>query len=484
MVEGSIDTELAGALRDLVGPAGWLDPTDAVGMVVDFRGLFSGEPVAIVRPGTVDEVRAVVRTCAAAGVAIVTQGGNTSLSGGSVPTDERPSVLLSTSRMDRILSVNPVQFTITAEAGCTIEQVQQAAAGVGLQLGMDWGARGTATVGGAVSTNAGGLNVLRYGPARDSVLGLEAVLADGEVFDGLRALRKDNTGYDLKHLFIGGEGSLGVVTRVVLRLHPRQDHHRTMFAALSDLEAVHELFAMACARDHAGLTAFELVPEIGVAGTISAFGVTRPLATEAEWYLLAQFSGTSPVDATAEGFLADAVDAGLVVDATVAVTAVQEENLWLMRDELPPETLFDAKGAKFDAAVPIDRVAEFQRAAEALAAELCGNDGLVYSFGHLGDGNLHLYVVSSLERGSRMDPVLVDEVTAAIDGLLWDMGGTVSAEHGVGQELLDRVGRQKSAVELDLMRRVKAALDPDDLFNPGRGAHCAPVSGAEAEEAT
>jgi FAD/FMN-containing dehydrogenase len=453
-------------------------------MVVDFRGLFSGEPVAIVRPGTVDEVRAVVRTCAAAGVAIVTQGGNTSLSGGSVPTDERPSVLLSTSRMDRILNVNPVRFTITAEAGCTIEQVQQAAAGVGLQLGMDWGARGTATVGGAVSTNAGGLNVLRYGPARESVLGLEAVLADGEVFDGLRALRKDNTGYDLKHLFIGGEGSVGVVTRVVLRLHPRQDHHCTMFAALSELEAIHELFAMACARDQAGLTAFELVPEIGVAGTISTFGVTRPLATKAEWYLLARFSGTSPVDATAEGFLADAVDAGLVVDATVAVTAVQEENLWLMRDELPPETLFDAKGAKFDAAVPIDRVAEFQRAAEALAAELCGNDGLVYSFGHLGDGNLHLYVVSSLERGSRMDPVLVDEVTAAIDGLLRDMGGTVSAEHGVGQELLDRVGRQKSAVELDLMRRVKAALDPDDLFNPGRGAHCAPVPEAEAEEAT
>ena len=475
MVEGSIDTELAGALRDLVGPAGWLDPADAVGRVVDFRGLFSGEPVAIVRPGTVDEVRAVVRTCAAAGVAIVTQGGNTSLSGGSVPTDERPSVLLSTSRMDRILNVNPVRFTITAEAGCTIEQVQQAAAAVDLELGMDWGARGTATVGGAVSTNAGGLNVLRYGPARDSVLGLEVVLADGEVFDGLRALRKDNTGYDLKHLFIGGEGSLGVVTQAVLRLHPRQDHHRTMFAALSDLDAVHELFAMACARDHGGLTAFELVPETGVAGTIGAFGVLRPLATVADWYLLARFSGSSSMDATAEGFLSDAVDAGLVVDATVAMTVAQEENLWLMRDELPPETLFDAKGAKFDAAVPIDRVAEFQRAVEAVTVEMCGDHAVVYSFGHLGDGNLHLYVVPALERGSRMDSDLAATITDAIDELLWSMGGTVSAEHGVGQDLLDRVGRQKSPVELDMMRRVKAALDPNDLFNPGRGAHCAPV---------
>jgi FAD/FMN-containing dehydrogenase len=188
------------------------------------------------------------------------------------------------------------------------------------------------------------------------------------------------------------------------------------------------------------------------------------------------------MDATAEGFLSDAVDAGLVVDATVAMTAAQEENLWLMRDELPPETLFDAKGAKFDAAVPIDRVAEFQRAAEAVTTELCGDHAVVYSFGHLGDGNLHLYVVPNLERGSRMDSDLAATITDAIDELLWSMGGTVSAEHGVGQDLLDRVGRQKSPVELDMMRRVKAALDPDNLFNPGRGAHCAPVARVEGPE--
>ena len=469
------EARLVDELQAILGVGGWLDPSDALHLTVDYRGVFSGTPLLVARPDSVDVVRTVVRLCAAAGVAIVSQGGHTSLSGGSVPTADRPSILLSTSRMNRIVSVDPARFTITAEAGCTIEQVQQAAAAVDLELGMDWGARGTATVGGAVSTNAGGLNVLRYGPARDSVLGLEVVLADGEVFDGLRALRKDNTGYDLKHLFIGGEGSLGVVTRAVLRLHPRQDHHRTMFAALSDLDAVHELFAMACARDHGGLTAFELVPETGVAGTISTFGVLRPLVTVADWYLLARFSGTSPMDATAEGFLSDAVDAGLVLDATVAMTAAQEENLWLMRDELPPETLFDAKGAKFDAAVPIDRVAEFQRAAEAVTAELCGDDAVVYSFGHLGDGNLHLYIVPTLERGSRMDSDLAARVTVAIDELLWSMGGTVSAEHGVGQDLLDRVGRQKSPVELEMMRRVKAALDPDDLFNPGRGAHSAPV---------
>ena len=467
--------DLRTTLRDVVGPAGWLEVADATGMTVDFRGKYSGEPVAIVRPGTVDEVRAVVRACAAAGVAIVTQGGHTSLSGGSVPTDDRPSVLLSTSRMTRIESVDPARYTITVEAGCTIERVQQAAADVDRQLGMDWGARGTATVGGAVSTNAGGLNVLRYGPARDSVVGLEAVLADGEVFDGLRALRKDNTGYDLKHLFIGGEGSLGVVTRVVLKLHPRQDHHRTFFAAVAELEGVHELYDRACALDHSGLTAFELVPEAGVAGTVEYFGVVRPMATRSDWYLLGRFSGTSPVDDTVTAFLSGAVDAGLLLDAVVADTSAQEENLWVLRDELPPETLFDAKGAKFDAAVPIDRVADYQRAAETVVAELCGDEAVVYSFGHLGDGNLHLYVNSSLERGSRMEPWRVDEVQAAIDRLTWEMGGTVSAEHGVGQELLDRVVGQKSAVELAMMRRVKVALDPDNLFNPGRGAHSAPV---------
>ena len=482
MVRGIAKADLVGELRDLVGPGGWLDPVDAVGMTVDFRGLFSGQPVAIVRPRTVDEVRAVVRACAAAGVAIVTQGGNTSLSGGSVPTDDRPSVLVSTSRMNQVLNVNPARCTMTVEAGCTIEQVQRAAEKVGRQLGMDWGARGTATVGGAVSTNAGGLNVLRYGPARDNVVGLEAVLADGEVFDGLRALRKDNSGYDLKHLFIGGEGSLGIVTRAVLKLYPRHNHHRTFFAAIAELEDVHELYDRACALDYSGLTAFELVPEAGLAGTIESFSVVRPMATRSDWYLLGRFSGTSPVDDTAEAFLSDATSAGLLLDAVVADTTAQEQNLWILRDELPPETLFDAEGAKFDVAVPIDRVAEYQRSVEALIPELCGDGAVVYSFGHLGDGNLHLYVIPSFERGSRMEKALIDQVQASVDRLTWDMGGTVSAEHGVGQELLVRVAGQKSAVEVEMMRRVKAALDPDDLFNPGRGAHCAPIDGTREVE--
>ena len=237
---------LVAELRDALGPRGWLDPADAGSVLTGWRKAYSGTPVLVARPDTVEGVQAVVRACADHAAAVVTQGGNTGLSGGSVPIDDlpdgRPSVLLLTSRLNRIESVDPDRFTATVQAGCTIEQVQQAAAAVDRQLAMDWGARGTATVGGAIATNAGGLNVLRYGNTRRHVLGIEAVLADGRVFDGLRALRKDNTGYDLKQLFIGAEGTLGVVTRAVLELQPALAHHRTLFAALTGLDRATDLY--------------------------------------------------------------------------------------------------------------------------------------------------------------------------------------------------------------------------------------------------
>jgi FAD/FMN-containing dehydrogenase len=220
------------------------------------------------------------------------------------------------------------------------------------------------------------------------------------------------------------------------------------------------------------LTAFELVPEMGLAAAVAEIGVARPITTVSDWYLLARFSGSVPVDDKVTRFLGEAVEAGLLLDAVVADTAAQEENLWRLRDELPPETLIDCKGAKFDAAVPIDRIVDLQLGVEAIAGEICGPDAVVFSFGHLGDGNLHVYVLPSLDRGGRLAPELVAATTAAVDDLIWSLGGTISAEHGVGQDLLVRLAGQKSEVELDLMRRLKKALDPDDMFNPGRGAHC------------
>ena len=204
---------------------------------------------------------------------------------------------------------------------------------------------------------------------------------------------------------------------------------------------------------------------------VDVLDVVRPIDTRSEWYLLARFSGSEPVTDTVTRFLTEAVERGYATDAVVAETASQEANLWTLRDELPPEMLFDSRGAKFDAAVPIDRIPEFQRSVEAIAARLCGPEAVTFSFGHLGDGNLHVYVLPSLDRGGRLAPDLVATITAAVDDLIWSLGGTISAEHGVGQDLLVRLAGQKSEVELDLMRRVKVALDPDDMFNPGRGAH-------------
>ena len=439
---------LVAEIQAALGPRGWLDPADAGSVLTGWRGTYSGTPVLVARPDTVGGVQEVVRTCARHGAAVVTQGGNTGLSGGSVPIDDlsdgRPSVLLLTTRLNRITSVDPARFTITAEAGCTIEQVQQAAAAADRQLAMDWGARGSATVGGAISTNAGGLNVLRYGNTRRHVLGLEAVLADGRVFDGLRALRKDNTGYDLKHLFIGAEGTLGVVTRAVLELQPAMPHHRSLFASLTGLDVVTDLYGLARSIDPGGLTAFELVPEMGVGVAVDVLDVVRPIDTRSEWYLLARFSGSEPVTDTVTRFLTEAVERGYATDAVVAETASQEANLWTLRDELPPEMLFDSR--------------------------LCGPEAVTFSFGHLGDGNLHVYVLPSLEHGGRLAPDLVGSVPAAVDEVIWELGGTISAEHGIGQDLLARLPGQKSQVEFDLMRAVKAALDPTDTFNPGKGA--------------
>ncbi len=327
-MDPNVSDALVAEIQTALGPRGWLDPADAGPVLTGWRGTYSGTPVLVARPDTVDGVQEVVRSCVRHGAVVVTQGGNTGLAGGSVPIDAapdgRPSVLLLTTRLNRITSVDPARFTVTAEAGCTVEQVQQAAAAVDRQLTMDWGARGTATVGGAISTNAGGLNVLRYGNTRHHVLGIEAVLADGRVFDGLRALRKDNTGYDLKHLFIGAEGTLGVVTRAVLELQPAMPHHRSLFAALADLDNVTDLYGLARSIDPGGLTAFELVPEMGVGVAVDVLDVVRPIDTRAEWYLLARFSGSEPVTDTVTRFLTEAVESGYATDAVVAETASQE----------------------------------------------------------------------------------------------------------------------------------------------------------------
>ena len=496
-------TFVAGLRSDL-GPAGVLTGEDAAPYLTGQRGRFTGDALAVVRPASVDETAWVVRTCASAGVAIVPQGGNTGMSGGAVPavadracgedggvpggggadvrnrrvaSDRSPgedggavkkqSIVLSMSRMNRIVSVDPDRWTMTAEAGATIEAVQQAAAAANRLFAPDWGARGTATVGGAISTDAGGNNVLRYGNMRDNVLGLEAVLADGRVWDGLRALRKDSSGYDLKQLFIGAEGTLGVVTRAVLRLHPSTPHIQSALAAITGLDRLTPLLELATSRCAGDVTAFELVPSAGLERVCEKFDLTRPLETREEFCVLVRLASTEPVSERLGAFLAEASERGWITDAAVAVTDEQEARLWAIRDELSPMFLWSQHehGVKLDTAVPIDRFGAYHDEVRRIAAERAPG-ALTYGFGHAGDGNLHMYVLPT--SNDQIEPFLAvrEELRERIDEATFAFGGTLSAEHGIGQLLRDRVQPQKPAVEWDLMRAIKDALDPQGIMNP------------------
>lgn len=453
-------------LRSLLGSSGWLEGDDASSHLVDFRNDFSGRALGVARPASTDEVAEVVRQCAANGIAVLAQGGNSGLSGGSIPNVDRPTIVLSLTRMRSIEVVDADGFTITAQAGVTVEELQDAAAGVDRLFAPDWGARGSATLGGAIATNGGGINVLRYGNTREQVMGVEVVLADGRIWNGLRALPKDNSGYDLKQLFIASEGTLGIVTRAVVKLHPRPAEHRTAFMALSDIERLNELYSLASGHVPGALSAFELVPEIGVAKVIERYDVQRPLPTVGEWYILARYSGPIGVADDLLSFLSAASDRGMVGDAVVAESAAQEANLWMLRDELPPPRIFDGYQIKYDLAVPSSRISEFHAEVRALIESIVPG-AMPYVFGHVGDGNLHLTVWPA-QGGDDQLEANKPQLVAAIDQLTWKYNGTISAEHGLGQELRDRIAGQKPPIELELMHRIKYALDPDGLLNPGK----------------
>ncbi|MEZ5246163.1 MAG: FAD-binding oxidoreductase [Acidimicrobiales bacterium] len=426
-----------------------------------------GHPT-VVRPASTTEVAAAVRACAEHGVAMVPRGGDTGLSGGTQMPATRAAVVLSLDRLRTIESVDPERWTITAQAGVTIEALQEAAAAVDRKFAPDWGARGTATIGGAIATDAGGNNVVRYGNLRDNVMGLEVVLADGRIWDGRRALRKDSSGYDLKQLFIGAEGTLGVVTSAVLKLVPATPHEQSALAAITDLDALMALYALAHVHAPAILTAFELIPEVAIERVQRRYGVGHPIETRADHYMLVKLASSEPVTDRLTALLAAADDAGLITDAVVAATPEQESALWFLRDEIPPTRAFPehhAHGVKLDTAVPIDHICAFITRVHSLAARITP-DALCYGFGHVGDGNIHMMILPTSDDHI---PAFADarpELRRAIDALVFELGGTLSAEHGLGTLLRDRVEPQKPAIEWELMRTIKRSLDPDDLFNP------------------
>ncbi len=452
---------LRSAFANLVGDKNVLTaPQDTAIYTVDWRKQFRGEAQCVLRPASTGEVAGVVALCAHEGIAVVPQGGNTGLCGGSVPTGAQPEIVLSLSRLNRIREIDALNDTITVEAGCVLAAIQQAADAAGRLFALSLAAEGSCQIGGNLSTNAGGVNVLRYGNAREQVLGLEVVLPDGRVWNGLRALRKDNTGYDLKQLFLGAEGTLGVITAAVLKLHPKPSAQVTAWIALQSPARAVELLAQLRAQLGERISAFELVSRRCLEAVLQHAPALRdPLPQAHPWYVLAEFADAGALGALAaqveEAF---AASAGVIEDAALASSAAQSKALWRIRETIP-EAQFT--NVKHDISVPVSKVPELvERAGAALAAAFPGEP--VYAFGHIGDGNIHYNVGSESLLARR------DEVNRVVYGVLDALGGSISAEHGLGQLKREEIRRHKDPLELELMRALKAALDPRGLMNPGK----------------
>ena len=457
----------------VVGPQGLLtEPRDVEPFTADWRGIYRGETPAVVRPGNVEEVAAVVRICAETRTPLVPQGGNTGQSSGAVPRAGGADLVLSLGRLNRILEVDALNNTITAQAGCILAAIQEAAAEAGRLFPLSLGAEGSCQIGGNLSTNAGGTNVLRYGNARDLVLGLEVVLPDGRIWDGLRSLRKDNTGYDLKQLFIGAEGTLGIITAAVLKLFPRTSANVTSWVAVPSPRQAVELLALL--RRHCGdsVTAFEGISRRCLELVLRNMPGTRdPLPQRHEWYVLVELGDARASDALRHGLesaLAAAAEITLIADAVIAESTAQSESLWSLRDAIPLAARADPRMVyRHDISVAVSRIPDFIAAAQAaLEQRFPGIE--VICFGHLGDGNLHFnaFVPGRL----RTDPAAQDaqDVAQVVYDILQRFGGSFSAEHGIGLAKVAQLARYKSPVELELMRALKRTLDPYNIMNPGK----------------
>ncbi|MFO1283890.1 MAG: FAD-binding oxidoreductase [Burkholderiales bacterium] len=460
-------------LRDVVGAAQVLtDADDVAPYLVDWRGRYRGAALAVVRPGTTAETSKVVAACADTATPIVPQGGNTGLVGGGTPYERGDEVVVSLTRMNRIRAVDPDNATIVVEAGATLAAVQRAAADAGLAFPLSLASEGSCTIGGNVATNAGGTAVLRYGNARESVLGVEVVLADGTVLDLARALRKDNTGYDLKQLFIGSEGTLGIVTAAVLKLAAAPRSRTTAFAAVRGVDDAVTLLREARAALGDRLTGFELIGALAHALSRKHHPASPDPLPGHPWYVLLQAddSAEDPGLATrVEAMLASAAERGVVADATLAASVAQANALWAARENIAEAQRREGPNLKHDISLPVSRIPDFL--AEARTALDAAFPGVRYVvFGHLGDGNLH-YNLSAPEGASAEAFVAPDRLERAqriVHDLVRSRGGSISAEHGIGRLKRRELARVKDARELALMRRIKEALDPRGLLNPGK----------------
>ncbi|SDF83474.1 FAD/FMN-containing dehydrogenase [Blastococcus aurantiacus] len=465
-------TELSARLREVVGEAGLVtEPDQLAGYLTDWRDAYRGNAAVVVRPATTAEVAAVVSLCRDAGVALVPQGGNTGLCGGAVPDASGDQVVLSLTRLRRIREVDPANQTITVEAGVVLQQVQQAAAAVDRFFPLSLGAEGSCTIGGNLSTNAGGTGVLRYGTMRDLTLGLEVVLPDGRIWHGLRGLRKDNTGYDLKHLFIGAEGTLGVITAAVLKLYPALHGRATAWIALPSPQAAVDLIEILRARGGDRLTAFEIMSRQSVDFVLRHVPGTRdPFTSPHDWYALVELGDTrtdADLDGLLEAGLAEAFDRGLALDAVVASGSAQVAALWALREGISEAQNHEGPSLKHDVTVPVSSIAALvERTDRALQEAVPGIRIVVY--GHIGDGNLHYNLSKPVDGDDEEFRSRADELARIVYDSTSSFDGSISAEHGLGQSKRDVMADYKDPVALDLMRGLKDLLDPVGLMNPGK----------------
>lgn len=462
-------TPLAERFARVLGPRGIVaDPADMAPYLRDWRGLRDGASPVVLRPATVEEAAEAVKIAAAEGLAIVPQGGNTSLVAGAVPDGSGRQIVLSLARLNRIRAVDPIDRTMIAEAGVTLKAAQDAATENGCLFPLSLAAEGSATIGGALATNAGGNTTIRYGNARDLMLGLEAILPDGRIWHGLRRLRKDNTGYALRHLFAGSEGTLGLITAASLRLFPVAVDRAVAFCALRDEDAALALYRRFDARD-ARLRAFEYMSDRAIA-LVQEFvpGVTLPVSP-AKHYALIDLSSSDPAAGLreiAESALGEALETGEVLDAAIAESTAQETALWRIREELSEAQRKAGLSIKNDISVPVSAVPEFLRAATAACERLL--PGIrVAPFGHLGDGNIHFNLVQPEGDAAALD-AKSDALIAAVNEIVRRLDGSFSAEHGIGALKLEQLRDWRGGVEYELFRAIKKAFDPSCRFNPGK----------------
>ena len=461
------------AVADLIGPGNVLTaPDDVAPYAVDWRGVYRGTPEAVLRPGSTAEVSELVRRCAAEGLSIVPAGGRTGLCGAAVPLANGPrSVVMSLERMNRVRAIDTRDFSIVAEAGCVVQNVQQAAADAGRLFPIQWGAQGTAQIGGMLSTNAGGIRTLRWGNARELVLGLEVVLPDGRVLDDLRRVRKDNSGYALRHLFIGGEGTLGIITAAAMRLQPALKRVETAFVAVPTPDAALSLFSRVM-ESGAEVIAFELCGGFTMeTAARHGVGLRIPLPLGSPWYVMLEMAAAHesiPLREILEDTLAAALEAGEATDAAIAESEAQRQMIWKIREDYPECSRTEGPAVGTDTSVPVSAVPEFLNIVE---RELRSRwpEGRMAAIGHAGDGNIHVSLhapagwtdrPSWVQKAGEMEPM--------INAIAVSLGGSFSAEHGIGQSKRHAMTTHKSPIAMDVMRAIKAAIDPDGRMNPGK----------------